>query len=85
LDQKPNRGGLGAEKGLHTRATLPTDRCRLDDAAVRINRNHRDDTAIWEEDMVERTISVYQHLPAVAANVLKLWHESPEIAGWQSK
>jgi hypothetical protein len=85
LDQKPDRGSLGAKEGLHTRATLPTNRCRLNDAAVRINRDHRDDTAIGEEDMVERTISVHQHLPAVAANVLKLRHESLEIAGWQGK
>ena len=85
LDQKPDRGDLGAEEGLHTRATLPTDRCHLNDAAVRINRDHRDDTAVGEEDMVERTISVHQHLPAVAANVLKLRHESLEIAGWQGK
>jgi hypothetical protein len=35
--------------------------------------------------MVERTISVHEHLPAVAADVLKLWHESLEIAGWQGK
>jgi hypothetical protein len=42
LDQKPDRGDLGAEEGLHTRATLPTDRCHLNDAAVRINRDHRD-------------------------------------------
>jgi hypothetical protein len=85
LDQKPDRGSLGAEEGLHTRATLPTNRCRLNDAAVRINRDHRDDTAIGEEDMVERTISVHEDLPALAANVLKLRHESLEIAGWQGK
>jgi hypothetical protein len=38
LDQKPDRGCLGAEVGLHTRATLPTDRCHLNDAAIRIPR-----------------------------------------------
>ena len=85
LDQKPDRGSLGAEEGLHTRATLPTDRCHLNDAAVRINRDHRDDTAIGEEDMVERTISVHENLPALAANVFKLRHEPLEIAGWQGK
>jgi hypothetical protein len=51
LDQKPDRGCLGAEEGLHTRATLTTDRCHLNDAAVRINRDHRDDTAIGEEEI----------------------------------
>jgi hypothetical protein len=35
--------------------------------------------------MVERTISVHEDLPALAANVLKLRHESLEIAGWQGK
>src|ERR1700730_4936681 len=85
LDQKPDRGCLGAKEGLHARATLPTDRCHLNDVAVRINRDHRDDTAIGEEDMVERTISVHENLRALAANVLKLRHESLEIAGWQSK
>jgi hypothetical protein len=85
LDQKPDRGSLGAEEGLHTRAALPTNRCHLNDAAVRINRDHGDDAAIGEEDMVERTISVHQNLPALAANVFKLWHESLEIAGWQGK
>src|ERR1700680_3880954 len=34
LDQKPDRGCLGAEEGLHARATLPTNRCHLNDAAV---------------------------------------------------
>jgi hypothetical protein len=34
--QKPDRGCLGAEEGLHTRATLPTDRCHLNNAAIRI-------------------------------------------------
>jgi hypothetical protein len=45
----------------------------------------RDDTAIGEEDTVERAISVHQDLTASAANVLKLWHELLEIAGWQGK
>src|SRR5271169_1800362 len=50
---------------------------------VRINRDHRDDTAIGEEDMVERTISVHENLRALAANVLELRHESLEISRWQ--
>src|ERR1700730_8473037 len=85
LYQKPDRGCLGAEEGLHTRATLPPDRCHLNDAAVRINRDHRDDTAIGEKDMFERTISVHEDLPALAADLLKLRHESFEIAGCQGK
>ena len=85
LYQKPDRGCFGAEEGLHTRATLPTDRCHLNDAAVRINRDHRDDTAIGEEDMVERTISVHENLRALAANMLKLRHELLQIARWQGK
>ncbi len=85
LDQEPDRGSFRAEEGLHARATLPTDRCHLNDAAVRINRDHRDDTAIGEVDMVERTISVHENLPALAENVLKLWHQELEIAGWQGK
>jgi hypothetical protein len=35
--------------------------------------------------MVERTISVRENLPALAENVLKLWHQELEIAGWQGK
>ena len=58
LDEKPDGGGLGTDDGLHTRATLPPDRCHLNDTAVRINRHHRDDTAVGEEYMVERTIGV---------------------------
>src|SRR3984893_12852224 len=85
LDQKPDGGCFGAEEGLHTGATLPTNRCHLNDAAVRINRDHRDHPAIGEEDMVERTISVHENLPALAANVLELRHESLESTGWQGQ
>ena len=35
--------------------------------------------------MVERTIGVHQNLRALAANLFELWHELPEIAGWQGK
>jgi hypothetical protein len=83
LDEKPDGGTLGTEDGLHSRATLPTDRCHLNDTAVRINRHHRDDTAVGEEYMVERTISVHKDLPAMAANVFKLRHKLLEIRGWQ--
>src|SRR6202049_4299245 len=46
LDQKPDGGTLGTKDGLHTAATLSTDRCHLNDVAVRINRDYRDDTAM---------------------------------------
>jgi hypothetical protein len=85
LDQKPDGGSLGTEEGLHTRATLSTDRCHLNDAAVRINSEHRDDTAIGEEDVVKRTISVHENLLALAANVFKLWHEPFEFTGWKGE
>jgi len=68
---------------LHIGEALPSDRCHLDDAAVRINRHHRDDTAIGEEYMVERTIGVHQDLRTLAANLFKLWHKPLEIAGRQ--
>ena len=40
-------------------------------------------TAVGEEYMVERTISVHQDLTALAADVFKLRHEPLEIRGWQ--
>jgi hypothetical protein len=83
LNEKPGGGSLGTESGLHIGETLPTDRCHLNDTAVRINRHHRDDTAIGEEYMVERTIIIHQDLPVLAANSLKLRHKPLEIAGWQ--
>ena len=71
------------EDGLHVRATLPTDCCHLNDAAVGINRHHRDDTTIGKEYMVERTIGVHQDLRALAANLFKLRHKPLEIARGQ--
>ncbi|MFM9841446.1 MAG: hypothetical protein ACKVOI_00610 [Dongiaceae bacterium] len=59
LDKKADGGAFGTEDGLHRCATLPADRCHLNDAAVRIDRHHRDDAAVGEEYMVERTISVH--------------------------
>jgi hypothetical protein len=58
LYEESGRGSLGAEDGLHTRATLPADRCHLDDGAVRVNRDDGDDTAIWEKYIVKRTVSI---------------------------
>jgi hypothetical protein len=83
LDEKPDGSTLGTEDGLYAGATLPTDCCHLNDAAVRINRYHRDDTAVWEEYMVERTVGVHEDLLALAANLFKLRHKLLEIAGWQ--
>jgi hypothetical protein len=85
LDEKPDGRNLGTEHSLHTGATLSADRCHLNDAAVRIDRDRRDDTAIWEEDMVERTVSVHEDLPAFACNLFKLRHKPLEIAGWQGE
>ena len=85
LDEKPHGGTFGAEDGLHSRATLPTDCCHLNDAAVRINRYYRDDTAVGEEDMIERTISIHQDLFAFAAYLFKLRHKLLKIGGWQGE
>jgi hypothetical protein len=85
LDEKPDGRTLGTENGLHTRATLPTDCCHLNDTAVRINRYHRDYTAVWEEYMVERTVGVHEDLLALAANLFKLRHELLEIARGQGE
>jgi hypothetical protein len=35
--------------------------------------------------MVERTVSVHEHLLALAANVFKLRHKPLEIAGWKGE
>ena len=85
LDQELSRGSLGTEDGLHTREALSPDRCHLNDAAIRINCQGRDDTAIREVDMIERTISVYQDLFTLAWNVFELRHNLHEIAGRQSE
>jgi len=85
LNEKPDGGTLGAKDGLHGTATLPTDRCHFNDTAVRIDRHHRDDTAVGEEYIVERTISIHQDLPAFAAYLLKLRHKLLEIGGWQGE
>jgi hypothetical protein len=79
---KAARDILAALPGLWTKS-LPTDRRHLNDAAVRVNRDHRDDTAIGKEDVVERTVRVHEDLRALAANVFELGHDALEIAGWQ--
>src|SRR5260370_8242289 len=50
---------------------------------LRIDRDHRDDTAIGEEHMVERTIGVPQDLPALTANLLERRHNPLQIVDWQ--
>jgi len=70
---------------LDIRATFPTDRCHLNDAAVSVKRHRRDNTDVGEEDMVQRTISVYQDLLALAANLFKFRHEPLEIGGGQGE
>jgi hypothetical protein len=85
LDKKPDGGTFGAKDGLHGGATLPADRRHLNDAAVRIDRHHRDEPAIGEEYMIERTVRVQQNLPALAANAFKLRHKLLEIGGWQGE
>src|SRR5476649_1065468 len=54
------------------RATLPPDRCYLNNTAVRINRRLPDDTSIREEDLVERIINIHQDLLVLAENLFKL-------------
>lgn len=53
LDEKPDKGTLGAQNGLHRRATLPADRGHLDDAAVGINRHRRNDPVVGEENVIK--------------------------------
>ena len=57
----------------------------ISDPAVFINCHHRNHTAIREEHVVKRTISVHEDLLAFARNVFELRHKPPEIAGWQGE
>jgi hypothetical protein len=59
LNEKPDGGALGTEDGLHSRAPLLADPCRLNDTAVLINYHRRDDTAVGEEHTIEHTIHVH--------------------------
>src|ERR1700680_1149075 len=63
----------------------PSDRCHLYDAAVQIERPHRNDPAIREVHVVKRTIVVNEDLPASAGNLLKLRQKQLEITGGQSE
>jgi hypothetical protein len=85
LDEKPHGRNFGAEDGLHSRATLPTDGCHLNDTAVGIHSHRRDDTDVGEEYMFERTISIHQDLPAFAAYLFKLGHKLLKIRRWQGE
>jgi hypothetical protein len=70
---------------LYTAEPLSTDCCHLDDAAVLINRDDGDDTAIREEYLIERTVRVHEDLLGVAGDVFKLRHEPLEIAGGEGE
>ena len=72
---------LGTEDSLHIGEALPSDRCHLDNSAVRINRHHRDDSAVREEDVVECTVGVHQDLRALATNLFKVRHKPLELRG----
>jgi hypothetical protein len=85
LNQQLDRGTLCAEVGLHARAALPSDRCHLNEMAVRVNRNYPNDPAVGEEDIIERTVGIHENLLALAANVFELRHKPLEIARGQSK
>jgi hypothetical protein len=85
LNEEPSRGSLGTEDGLHSRATLSPDRCHLDDAAVRINLHHRHDVAVWEIDVVKRTIRIGEDLLPSARNVGELREKLLEIVRWQGE
>jgi len=85
LDEKPDRGTLGTQNGLHSSATFTTDRRHLNDAAVCINRHRRDDTAVREEYVIERTVSVHQDLFAFATYLFKPRRKLLEIGGWQGE
>src|SRR5262249_31538423 len=83
LNPIPGGGPACAEHRLHARAALPPNRCHFNGAAVGMHRHHRDDTAIQEEDMIERTVSLRQDLLAAARDVFKIRHKPPQIAGRQ--
>jgi len=85
LDEETSRGTLGTKDGLHCRATLPTNRCHLNGAAVGIDGHDRDDTAIREEYVVEGIVGIHEDLFALAANMFKLRQKLFEIAGRQGE
>jgi PAS domain-containing protein len=76
---------LAPEDGLHRRATLPADGRHLDDAAVGVDRHHRDDTGIGEIYEVERTIGVHQDLPALIGQLFQLRRQALEIGRRQGE
>jgi hypothetical protein len=85
LDEKSDGRFLGAEDGLKTRATLPADGRHFNDTAVGINRHYRNNPAVGEVDMVERTVSVHEDLFASAADLFKVWPNPLEIASRQGE
>jgi hypothetical protein len=80
LYEKARRRGLGSVDGLDACVAFSPDRCHLDDATIRVNCHRGDNTAIWEKEFVEGRVSVDEQLLTLAGNMLKLWHESLEIA-----
>jgi hypothetical protein len=72
LDQQLGGRRPAPKKGLHARATFPSNGCHLNDAAVRINPHHRDHAAVREEHLVERTVGVHEDLVASASDVFEL-------------
>jgi hypothetical protein len=73
------------QDGLHSRATLPSDRCHLNHTAVLIHGHRRDDAAIGKEYLIERTIGVHQNMVALAFYLLKLRRKPLEIGRWHRK
>jgi hypothetical protein len=76
---------LLAPKTAWTGASFSPDRRHLDYAAVRINRHYRDDTAVGEVHVVQRTIGVQENLLRLAADLFELRHEALEIARRQGE
>src|SRR5579862_104506 len=74
-----------SEGGLHAGTALPSDCCHLNEGAVRVHCQYRDDSAVGKEQMVERTVSVHEHLSALAADVFNIRYKALEIAGGQSE
>ena len=85
LHQQARRGGLGAEHRLKPGAAFAADRGHLDDAAVGVDRHHRDYPAVWKIDVVERAVRVDEDLLAVALDKLEVGKELFEVARRQSE
>jgi hypothetical protein len=60
--------GAGHRKPPALERDPRANRRHVDDVAIGINRYHRDDPGVGEEDMIERGVRIQQDLLAVAAN-----------------